>query len=72
MSKLLSQSLKDWTRENYELGIPPTKIFEILVNHDFDLKDIENELTSLKNENKVDKTKDSSIKQSNTHIQDLN
>ena len=69
MSKLLSQSWKDWTRENYELGIPPTKIFEILVNHDFDLKDIENELTSLKNEKKVDKTKDSSIKQSNTHIQ---
>tara|TARA_Y100001934_G_scaffold144336_1_gene173330 strand:+ start:199 stop:1038 length:840 start_codon:yes stop_codon:yes gene_type:complete len=41
MAKVLNESWKNWATENLGLGIPAQKIFETLVNNDFDLNDIE-------------------------------
>jgi prolyl 4-hydroxylase len=41
MEKVLNESWKNWVTENLALGIPTQKIFETLVNNDFDLNDIE-------------------------------
>ena len=41
MAKLLDESWKNWANENLGLGVSAQRIFETLVNNDFDLKEIE-------------------------------
>lgn len=41
MAKVLNESWKNWVKENLGLGITAQKIFETLVNNDFDLNEIE-------------------------------
>jgi prolyl 4-hydroxylase len=40
MAKVLDESWKSWAEENLGLGIPSEKIFQTLVNNDFNLSDI--------------------------------
>jgi hypothetical protein len=49
MSNPLTVPWKTWIKENLKLGVPPTKIFGILINNDFDLSEILEELNKLKN-----------------------
>lgn len=48
MSNPLTDPWKFWIKENLRLGVSPTKIFGILVNNDFDLNEIVEELNKLK------------------------
>jgi len=47
MSNPLTDPWKFWIKENLKLGVSPTKIFGILVNNDFDLNEILEELNNL-------------------------
>jgi hypothetical protein len=51
MSNPLTDPWKVWTNENLKLGVSPTKIFGILVNNNFDLNEIIEELNRLKDAN---------------------
>ena len=48
MSNPLTDPWKFWIKENLKLGVAPTKIFGILVNNDFDLNEIVEELNNMK------------------------
>jgi hypothetical protein len=48
MSNPLTDPWKFWIKENLKLGVSPTKIFGILVNNDFDLNEIVEELNNMK------------------------
>ena len=51
MSNPLTDPWKFWIKENLKLGVSPTKIFGILVNNNFDLNEIVEELNRLKDAN---------------------
>ena len=75
MSKLLDESWKHWTKENYDLGVSPSKIFDILAKNNFDLNDIEKELNTLQSESpkgstkKVNRKSTSIGRTTSTHIE---
>ena len=59
MAKIIDESWKNWINENLELGVAPTKIFETLINNDFDINDIEKQMNTSsikKDSNSVNKT----------------
>ena len=55
MAKTLDESWKNWATENLGLGVPCQKIFETLVNNDFELNEIESLLKDKSATNSVNK-----------------
>jgi len=57
MAKVLNESWKNWATENLGLGVSAQKIFETLVNNDFELKEIESFLKDTSLSTPISKTK---------------